>query len=186
PGVTEGYARATVANMDRVDLVGAVNLPLGDNAAIRAQGAWLNQGGWVERGSQMLGESEDFMGRVNLKFQPSSDFDINLGFLYTDSSRTSSPHVFDEFDMRPGIEGRWEGNYADWLNDAFKQAGQAPLAAYNDPRLVIDPFTAPSICLLDDFDPDWDAACEQFENNAYWQADLRLNYDLSDTVTLAS
>jgi iron complex outermembrane receptor protein len=185
-GATEGYVRVTAANLDRAEVVGAVNLPVGDDAAMRVQGAWLRQGGWVERGTQDLGETEDFMGRAHLRYEPSSVFDVTLGFMLSDSSSTSSPQVFEEFDMRPGIEGVWQGNYADWLNDAFKEDGQAPLAAYNDPRLVIDPFTAPSICLLDDFDPDWDEACEQFENNTYWQADLRMNYDLSDTIALSS
>jgi iron complex outermembrane receptor protein len=185
-GSTEGYLRVTAANIGRSDVVGAVNVPLGDDAAMRVQGAWLRQGGWVERGTQDLGESEDFIGRAQLRYEPTSDFEVTLGFLLSDSSTTSSPHVFEEFDMRPGIEGVWQGNYADWLNDAFKQDGQAPLAAYNDPRLVIDPFTAPSICLLDDFDPDFDEACEQFEDNTYWQADLRAVYDVSDTVRLSS
>lgn len=183
---TEGYLRVTAANMDRADVVGALNVPLSDNAAVRVQGAYLKQGGWVQRGTQMMGETEDYIGRANLRVEPSDNFDINLGFLYSDSDGTSSPQVFDEFDMRPGIEGVIQGNYADWLNDAFKLDGQAPLAAYNDPRLVIDPFTAPDICLLDDFDPDWDKACEQYERNKYWQADLRMNYDLSDTVSLSS
>src|SRR5690606_20465846 len=60
------------------------------------------------------------------------------------------------------------------------------LAAYNDPRIVIDDYTAPNICLLDDFDPDFDPACEQFDRNRYWQADLRLGYELSDTLQLSS
>ncbi|KPL66815.1 hypothetical protein SZ64_01070 [Erythrobacter sp. SG61-1L] len=183
---TEGYLRVTAANMGRADVVGALNVPISQDAALRMQGAYLKQGGWVQRGSQMMGESEDWIGRANLRIEPSSDFRIDAGFLYSDSDATSSPQVFEEFDMRPGIEGYLQGNYADWLNDAFKLDGQAPLAAYNDPRLVLDDFTAPDICLLDDFDPDWDKACEQFEHNTYWQADLRMGYDLSDTVTLSS
>lgn len=183
---TEGYVKVAAANMDRLDVIGAVNLPISDNAALRVQGAWLNQGGWVRRGSQMMGETEDFIGRATLRVVPSDRFEMTLGFLYSDSKGTSSPQVFDEFDMRPGIDGVLQGNYADWLNDSFKADGQAPLAAYNDPRLVIDPFTAPDICLLDDFDPDWDEACEQDENNRYWQADLRMSYELSDTVSLSS
>jgi len=185
-GEVEGYVRATVANMDRGDLVGAINVPVGENAALRVQGGWLNQGGWVQRATQSLGKSEDYLGRAALRIEPSSDLTIDLGFLYSDSKSTGSPNVFEEFDMRPGIEGYWEGNYADWVGDAFKSVGEAPIAAYNDPRIVIDDYTAPSICLLDDFNPDWDEACKQFENNTYWQADLTLAYDLSDTVSLSS
>ena len=185
-GITEGYVRATVANMDRGDLVGAVNVPLGEDAALRVQGAWLNQGGWVQRGTQSLGKTKDYIGRADLRFQPTSALTIDAGFIYSDSNGTSSPQVFEEFDMRPGIEGFWEGNYADWVNDAFKADGQAPMAAYNDPRIVVDDFTAPSICLMDDFDPDWDEACEQYDNTTYWQGSLNMSYDLSDALTLSS
>ncbi len=185
-GVTEGYVRGTVANMDRRDVIGAINLPLGDSAALRLQGARLHQGGWVDRATQKLGESTDYVGHAELRVEPTSDLTVDVGFLYSDSKGSGSPQVFEEFDMRPGIEGYWEGNYGDWVNDAFKLAGQAPLAAYNDPRIVPGDFTAPSICLMDDFDPDWDKACEQFENNTYWQGNINLTYDLSDTMSISS
>lgn len=185
-GRTSGYVRVTAGNIGRRDIVGAVNVPVGDIAALRVQGAYLNQGGFVQRGTQELGGQRDYIGRANFKIEPSDRFEATAGFLYSNSRADRSPLVFTEFDMRPGIDGVLEGNFADWLNDAFKQAGQAPLAPYNDPRIVIDDFTAPSICLLDDFDPDFDKACEQFDKNEYWQADLRLAYELSDTISLSS
>ena len=185
-GITEGYVRATIANMDRHDLVAALNLPLGESAALRVQGAYLNQGGWVQRGPQDLGSTTDYIGRADLRFEPSSDLTVDLGFIYSDSRSNGTPHVFEEFDMRPGLEGYWEGNYGDWLNDALKLDGQAPIAAYNDPRIVIDDYTAPGFCLIDDFDPDWDEACRQFDNTEYWQASLNLAYDLSETVSVSS
>ncbi|OYX47712.1 MAG: hypothetical protein B7Y87_00220 [Sphingomonadales bacterium 32-64-22] len=186
-GMTSGYVRATVANMDRSEVVAALNLPLGDSAALRVQGARLVQGGWVQRGTQDLGRTKDYIGRVDLRVEPSSDLMIDLGFVYSDSEGTSSPQVFEEFDMRPGIgEGFWEGNYADWVGDALIADGQERLAAYNDPRIVAGDFTAPSICLLDDFDPDWDEACEQFTNTTYYQGSANIVYDLSDTASLTS
>lgn len=181
-----GYVRVTAGNMERADVIGTVNVPLGDTVALRAQAAYLSQGGFVERSTQDLGGSEDFIGRLNLRFAPTDRFEATAGFLYSDSKASRTPLVFTEFDMRPGIEGVLEGNFGDWLNDAFKEDGQAPLAPYNDPRIVVDDFTAPSICLLDDFDPDFDEACEQFDNNRYWQADLRTSYDISDTLALSS
>ncbi len=182
----EGYVRGTVANMDRVDLVGSVNVPLTEGVALRAQGAYLDQGGFVRRGTEKLGEERDIVGRVQLRVEPSADFRATLGVMYNESKANGTPMVFREFDMRPGIEGVIQGNYADWINDAFKLAGQAPLAAYNDPRIVRGPFQATDLCFLDDFNPDYDAACNQSLESGYWQADLNLAYDLSDTVTLSS
>ncbi len=181
-----GYAKVTAGNLGRFDVVGALNVPISSTLALRVQGARLHEGGFVERGTQELGGSTDYIGRANLRFQPSSRFEATAGFLYSDSKATGTPLVFTEFDMRPGIEGVLQGNFGDWLNDSFKRAGQAPLAPYNDPRIVIDDYTAPSICLLDDFDPDFDAACEQFDHNRYWQTDLRMSYELSDALQLSS
>ena len=183
----EGYVRGTLGSMDRTDVTALVNIPLGETFAIRAQGAYLDQGGYVERGTEMLGAERDVIGRVQAKFEPSSRFRATAGFLYSDSESNGTPYVMEEFDMRPGIEGVLQGNYADWINDAFKAAGQAPLAPYNDSRIVTgDPYKASDLCLMDDFNPDYDPACNQFSNDVFWQADLNMAFDLTDNVTLSS
>jgi iron complex outermembrane receptor protein len=183
----EGYVRGTVGNMDRTDLVGMVNIPVSDTFAIRAQGAYLEQDGFVKRGTERLGAERDIIGRIQARFEPSSRLRATLGFLYNDSESNGTPYVMTEFDMRPGIEGVIQGNYADWINDAFKRAGQAPLAPYNDPRIVSgDPYRASDLCLMDDFHPDYDAACNQFSNDEFWQADFNLAYDLTDDITITS
>lgn len=183
----EGYVRGTLGNMNRTDFVGMVNIPLSDSFAIRAQGAYLDQGGFVRRGTEKLGAERDIIGRLQAKFEPSSRLRATLGFLYNDSESNGTPYVMTEFDMRPGVEGVIQGNYADWINDAFKLAGQAPLAAYNDPRIVTgDPFRASDLCFMDDFNPDYDAACNQFSNDVFWQADFNLTYNLTDNLTVTS
>jgi iron complex outermembrane receptor protein len=183
----EGYVRGTIGNMDRTDLVGMVNIPVGEGVSIRAQGAYLDQDGFVSRGTEKLGAERDIIARFQARFEPSSRLRATFGFLYSDSESNGTPYVMTEFDMRPGIEGVIQGNYADWINDAFKLAGQAPLAAYNDPRIVTgDPFRASDLCLMDDFDPDYDPACNQFSNDEFWQADFNLTYDLTDDVSLTS
>ncbi len=183
----EGYAKLTLGTHERVDMIGTLNVPLTDTLAIRMQGAWLDQGGYVDRGTERLGESSDALGRLQVRWEPSSRFEASLGVFYNESRANGTPYVMTEFDMRPGIEGVIQGNYADWINDAFKLAGQAPLAAYNDPRIVTgDPYTASSLCFMDDFNPDYDPACNQFSNDNFFQADLNMSYDLSETLTLSS
>ncbi len=181
----EGYIRGTIGNFDRHDVVAMLNVPVTDNLAVRMQGAWLNEDGYVRRGTQKLGGNEDLVGRVTARWQPTDDAHATFSFLYSESKADGTPLVFREFDMRPGIEGVIQGNVADWLNDAFKAAGQPPLAAYNDPRIVTgDPFRATDLCLLDDFDPDYDAACHQYNDNTYWQADVATEFPLGDNVTV--
>ena len=182
-----GYGKLTLARNGRFDLVGMLNVPLSDTLAVRVQGASLNQQGYVARGSEMLGESSDSIGRFQARFEPSASFNATLGLVYSRSKSNGAAVTMTEFDMRPGIEGVIQGNYADWINDAFKLAGQAPLAAFNDPRIVTgDPYKATSLCLIGDFDPDYDRACDQFTKDDYFQADLNMSLDLSDTLTLST
>jgi len=183
----EGYGKLTLATNGRFDLVGMLNVPISDTLAVRVQGATLNQKGYVERGTEMLGESSDSIGRFQARFEPSDRFNATLGLFYSRSTSNGSAVTMTEFDMRPGIEGVIQGNYADWINDSFKAAGQAPLAAFNDPRIVTgDPYRATSLCLIDDFDPDYDRACDQFTTDNYFQADLNMSLDLSEALTLST
>ena len=183
----EGYGRVSLSNLGRFDLVGMLNVPVSDSLSFRVQGGTLNQQGYMTRGDEKLGESSDSIGRFQARFEPSSNFSATLGLLYSHSTSNGAAIQMTEFDMRPGIEGVIQGNYADWINDAFKLAGQAPIAALNDSRIVTgDPYRATSICLIDDFNPDYDDACDQFTTDDYFQADLNMSLDLSDTLTLST
>jgi iron complex outermembrane receptor protein len=181
-----GYLRGTLGNFKRKDVIGMINIPIGETLAIRAQAGSLYQEGYVERGPQKLGGFEDKVLRLQARWKPTSNVTADFGFFWNDSKSEGNPQSLVEFDMRPGIEGVINGNYADWLNDAFKRAGQAPLAAFNDPRLVQGPYKAPGICLIDDFNPDWDNACLQFNDNEYWQGDANIVWNINDKLSLTS
>ncbi len=182
----ESYARVTVGEMDRTDFVAMTNIPVSERFFVRLQGGLLKEEGWVTRGTQELGGHEDWVGRFQAKALLSDTLTANFGFLYSDSQSDGSPQDVETFDMAPGIEGFFDGNFADWLSDALEADGQAPIAAVDDPRIVRDDFTMPDFCLLDDFDPDFDAACELFNDSVYWQADLNLTWDLGDNLSLIS
>jgi iron complex outermembrane recepter protein len=182
----EGYVKGTLGNFDRTDLIGAVNIPLAEGLAVRAQAAWLKQDGYVDRGPQELGGSEDKLFRLQGRWDASDAVQVNLGFLYSDSEGSGNPQDIIEFDMRPGIEGFIQGNYGDWLSDFLERAGQPPIAAYNDPRMLLDDFTAPGYCFIDDSNPDWDPACRLFSDTVYKQADANIRWKLNETTTLTS
>jgi iron complex outermembrane receptor protein len=179
----ESYLRGTFGNFDRQEISGMINVPVSDRFAVRAQAAYLSEDGYVRRGSQDLGSSKDWLGRLQLAYDFSDDVKLTVGALYSKSESDGNPADFETFDMNPGII---EGNFADWLSDALALAGQPRLEADNDPRLVLDDYTMPSICLLDDFDPDWDAACEQVNDNKYYQLDAKLDWKLSDNLSITS
>ena len=182
----EGSLEGTLGNFDHHDLIGTINVPLGNGFAVRAQGAYLDKDGYVRRGTERLGSEKDYVGRIQLRGELTPSLTANAGFLYNRSKQNGSPFVVQEFDLRPGIDGVIQGNYGGWLNDAFKAAGQPPIAAYNDPRFVRGNYTAPDVCFLDDFNPDYDDACNQINNDTFWQGDLRVDWKLGEKFSLHS
>src|SRR5687768_15782651 len=109
----EGYARGTYGSRERTDIMGSVNVPIGEGFAIRAQAAYLKQDGWVQRGTEKLGAREDIVARVQARIEPNDGVRATFGFLYNEGKANGTPTVMTEFDMRPGVEGVIQGNYAD-------------------------------------------------------------------------
>ncbi len=188
----EGYLRVTGGNFDRFDLAGMINVPLNDEVFLRAQAARLSQDGYVRRGPQKLGDSEDTVLRLQVAWEPSDRVRAVFGALRTDSESDGSPTDMVRFNMEPACPSDptnpyicWEGNYADWMSDFLELHGQERLR-HDDPRLVLDDFTMPDFCFLDGPDPDWDDLCRQWNKNDYTQLDANVTWQIGDRVTLIS
>jgi iron complex outermembrane receptor protein len=188
----DGYLRATIGNQERQDVAAMVNVPLTDQLFLRAQGAYLSEDGFVERGPQALGDSEDKVLRLQLGWHPSDTLSVTFGATYTDSDSNGSPTEVTQFNMNPVCPVDptnpyvcWQGNYADWVSDFLQAAGQERLRE-DDPRLVLDDFTMPSWCFLDDADPDWDELCRQWNKAEYTQFDTNVTWDITDNLTMVS
>lgn len=81
-----GRASLTYASWNSWDLRGAINLPLGDRAAVRVNGSWDRSDGWL-RNSGPFGkgnESENLGGRAALRFLPSERLTIDLQGSFTE------------------------------------------------------------------------------------------------------
>ncbi|HEX6997926.1 MAG TPA: TonB-dependent receptor [Gammaproteobacteria bacterium] len=188
----EGYLRLTGGNFDHYDLTGMVNVPLNDELFLRAQGAYLHEDGYVRRGPQLLGGSEDTVARLQLGWHPTERLSATFGALHTDSDSEGSPTDLIAFKMDPVCPFDptnpyvcWQGNYADWVSDFLEQSGQERLR-HNDPRLLLDDYTMPDWCFLDDPDPDWDDLCRQWNTAKYTQVDANIEWEVSDRLTLSS
>ena len=186
----DGYLKLTGGNFEHFDISGMVNVPLTDEIFLRAQGAYLSQEGFVERGPQMLGSSEDSVARLQLGWNPSDTLSVTFGALYTKSESDGSPTELNEFNMLlpqncPSGVVCWQGNYADWVSDFLEANGQ-PRLTEDDPRLVLDDYTMPSWCFLDDSNPDWDDLCRQWNDADYTQIDANVSWDIFDNVTMIS
>ncbi|MEB3415551.1 TonB-dependent receptor [Alteriqipengyuania sp. WL0013] len=83
-GVTEGTVEANINMVEEDDiggaLKGAVNLPLGDNAALRVVGYWQHYGGFIDAigpaGGDNVNSGDRYGTRVALTFEPSPGFTI--------------------------------------------------------------------------------------------------------------
>jgi iron complex outermembrane receptor protein len=179
----EGYVRLTAGDFDRQDLSAMINLPITDSVFFRAQGGSLNQDGYVRRGTQELGGSEDTLVRLQLAIEPRDELRVLLGLSSTSSESDGNPQDLETFDMSPSI---LEGSRGDWVSDFLQAAGQARIATSNDPRIVLDDFTMPDWCFLDDANPDWDARCEQLNEADYSQFDANVTWTLDDRWTMTS
>jgi outer membrane receptor protein involved in Fe transport len=89
-GVTEGSVEANLNLVDGDDigghLKGAVNIPMGDTAAIRAVGYYTRYGGFINAigpaGGNDVNSGERYGGRLALTFEPSDNFSITPRVVY--------------------------------------------------------------------------------------------------------
>ena len=180
----DAYVRATYGNFDQKDITGTINFPVTDKMAVRAQAAYLHEDGFVTRGPQELGGNISRMGRVQIAYDFTDDLNLTVAGFYSNSHGTGSPQDIISFDLQPNLN--YQGNYADWLRDALVLAGQPTLGLLNDPRIILDDFTMPDFCFLDDFNPDWDQACALKDDNIYKQVDANLQWKINDDLQLTS
>ncbi|KTE37531.1 MULTISPECIES: TonB-dependent receptor [unclassified Sphingopyxis] len=89
-GTTEGSVEANLNLVDGDDigghLKGAINLPLGDTAAIRAVGYYTRYGGFINAvgpaGGDDVNSGERYGGRLALTFEPSDNLSITPRVVY--------------------------------------------------------------------------------------------------------
>lgn len=89
-GVMEGTVEANLNLVDGDDigghLKGAINLPMGDKAAIRAVGYFTRYGGFINAigpaGGEDVNSGERYGGRIALTFEPSDNFSITPRVVY--------------------------------------------------------------------------------------------------------
>jgi len=181
----ESYVRVNVGNFNHTDIIGMVNLPVSDTFFVRLQAGHLDEDGFVTRGTQKMGGETDNLARIQMLYTPNTDLKFTLSGLYSDAKSNGTPNVMKAWDMKSGITGVLEGNYADWISDWLQNAGQARLATVNDSRLVkSDPYAAPDFCFIDNANPDFGKACEQKSDSRYYQIDGKINWNVNDATRL--
>lgn len=76
----DGYVTSTMGDFDRLDVSGAVNVPLSDNVAVRVKAATLSRDGYVDRlaDNASLGAEDTQFVSAQLRWAPSDRLDVNL------------------------------------------------------------------------------------------------------------
>ncbi len=188
----DAYLKVTAGNMGHTDVSGMVNVPLSDRLFLRAQGASLHEDGYVQRGPQKLGGSDDSVARVMIGWHPTDKLSLTFGALHTDSDSDGSPTDMTIFNMNPVCPLDpsnpyycLQGNYADWVSDFLESSGQARLQQ-NDSRLVRDGYSMPDWCFLDNSNADWSDLCKQWNKSRYSQVDANITWDIGDHLSMTS
>src|SRR5688572_9325341 len=101
----DAYATLGYGNYDTLDFEGAVNLPLGETAALRFSGKTIqqSQGYWESRRlpGETIGDRDLMMGRLQLALAPGDNFDLNLKVEGTRSrSEMGQPEFLDRKSTR--------------------------------------------------------------------------------------
>ncbi len=89
-GVTEGLVEANLNAIDGGNMgghiKGAINVPLGGNAAVRAVGYYTRYAGFIDArgpgGGENVNDGERYGGRIALTFEPSDNLSITPRFIY--------------------------------------------------------------------------------------------------------
>ncbi|MCH7630188.1 MAG: TonB-dependent receptor [Proteobacteria bacterium] len=110
-GETSGYINAGYGNYNRVDLNGAVNVPLGEKAALRVAGTFARADGWFKNvvpGMPDLASTREWAVRGTLKVEPTDGVKLTLRA----SHSFQNPHNYGiyaqpEATNRPGLS-KWQ------------------------------------------------------------------------------
>lgn len=109
-GETSGYANAGYGNYNRIDLNGAVNVPLGEKAALRIAGTYAKADGWFKNvvpGKPDLASTDEYAIRATLNVEASE----TVRFVLRASTSFQNPYNYGiyaqpEATNRPGLGER--------------------------------------------------------------------------------
>lgn len=109
-GETSGYFNAGYGNYNRVDLNGAVNVPLGEKAALRVAGTYAKADGWFKNvvpGKPDLASTDEYAIRATLNVEASE----TVRFVLRASTSFQNPYNYGiyaqpEAANRPGLGRR--------------------------------------------------------------------------------
>lgn len=203
-------ATANVGTSSRFDLVGMLNVPMGERAAFRLNAATWNRDGYIDVVDQDgnlvadSGETDEQAFRGAFRFEPTDRLTIDLAATYAESTGIAPSSIINDFSVRQGPGGINAINPGDPIpfdDDSLAPAirgyqialdnlGLPPLVA-QDPRMIYgEDGTRIFSCYLDQVTPvegDYitpNELCtlnDEIENTIF---SARVDYELNDQWSL--
>ena len=185
-GEVNGYVNASYGNYNRFDLSGAVNVPLGDKAALRVAGTYARADGWFKNvvpGVPDLASTNEWALRGTLKVEPVEGVKLTLRASHSrQSPQNYGIYAQPEATNRPGLS-KWEIA----SNVAQKRLAQTTSVAFTANIDVSDTLAVTSITSYDKgylfFKEDTDGTAAQllevpyYDRASQFAQDLRLTSD---------
>lgn len=171
-GVWSGNLKGTIGTDDRYDLSGALNIPVGNFAAVNISGGHLEQGGYVhvQSGGKDVGGSKTDLVRLQVAIEPTSNLRIDLAGQYSEDDNDGIAYNNPgPFTPTPPTSGTGSAAYR---YNLFATPRGLPL--YNE--------TYRSTC----FYCQYGTLNREFSNTEYKSAQGTISWDLAPGFTLKS
>jgi iron complex outermembrane recepter protein len=178
----EGSVSLALGEFAQREVRAMLNVPISDGVYLRAMAANLKQDGYVRRGPVDLGDVDEQVYRVQLRLQPTANLTVDLSATHSETRNNGGPFVLTGI----SLFGTTPGAQVQAMNVLLLNDRQ-PALRENDPRFVIDDFTAPSLCIIDDIDPDtFGAGCSTDLEGSQSVFSARAEWNLSESLSLTS
>ncbi|AUW58554.1 hypothetical protein C1T17_11035 [Sphingobium sp. SCG-1] len=105
----EGFLEGTYGSYDRIDLIGALNVPIGDKLAVRLTGATMQTDGYVDEviGDRKGGATENRLARAQVRFRPTDAITIDLSYELSESESRGSSTYISQISPTGTLAARW-------------------------------------------------------------------------------
>ena len=135
-----GFVEGTYGSYDRNDVIGALNIPLGDKLAVRLTGAAMETGGYVDHvaDDKKGGSTENTLFRIQAQYRPADNLTLNLAYEDSDSSSEGSTAYIPIISESGVLAARWNSRPTN--TPRFDQSLASPCVYCNYGALPVEDF----------------------------------------------
>jgi iron complex outermembrane recepter protein len=128
-----GFLEGTAGNQDRYELLGAVNVPITDQVAIRLSGAYKDIGGYVHDDFNNVdrGKESNRLARAQLRWTPTSRLTVDLKADYGETHTNGRPAEIQA--VNPNAQFPFFAGQSQFLTSAYVSTREYHVAGYNSP-----------------------------------------------------